>query len=63
MLADGTARERVNKAMEEMGASVLNGGFSSFLGILVLSFASSGAFVIFFKMLFVRYAHTTYDSG
>ena len=54
VLADGTAKQCVHKAMEDMGASVLNGGFSSFLGILVLTFAQSGAFRVFFKMLFVR---------
>eukprot|EP00808_Paulinella_micropora_P011260 g7920.t1 len=50
----GTARnaETMRIAFEEMGVSVLNGGFSTFLGILLLAFANSPGFRTFFKILF-----------
>ena len=48
----GTATERVAAMLNDIGASVVKGGMSTFLGILVLAFTSSAVFRLFFKMLF-----------
>ncbi|KAJ7385704.1 Patched domain-containing protein 3 [Desmophyllum pertusum] len=45
-----TANERVVDALSTLGASVLMGGFSTFLGMIVLAFAASEIFRIFFRM-------------
>ncbi|XP_078372535.1 patched domain-containing protein 3-like [Oculina patagonica] len=45
-----TANERVVDALSTLGASVFMGGFSTFLGMVVLAFASSEIFRIFFRM-------------
>ena len=37
---------------EDIGASVVKGGTSTFLGIVVLAFTQSAVFRLFFKMLF-----------
>jgi len=47
-----TANERVVEALSTVGASVLMGGFSTFLGMIVLAFAASEIFRIFFRMFF-----------
>ncbi|PFX34181.1 Patched domain-containing protein 3 [Stylophora pistillata] len=47
-----TANERVVEALSTLGASVLMGGFSTFLGMVILAFASSEVFRIFFRMFF-----------
>lgn len=47
-----TAEGRVVDALETIGTSVLMGGTSTFIGILVTGFATSGIFRIFFKMVF-----------
>lgn len=44
--------ERLIRTYGEMGASVFNGGFSTFLGILLLAAAKSNGFRNFFKVLF-----------
>jgi hypothetical protein len=49
-IARGTRKERATKALSEMGASVFNGGLSTFLGTVVLAAAASTIFRIFFKM-------------
>jgi len=46
----GTPRERMGSALEELGGSVLNGGLSTLLGVLVLSFSKSVAFQTLFQM-------------
>lgn len=45
-----TANERVVDALTTLGASVFMGGFSTFLGMIVLAFAASEIFRIFFRM-------------
>ena len=45
-----TANKRVVDAVSTLGASVFIGGFSSFLGMFVLLFASSEIYRIFFRM-------------
>eukprot|EP00163_Fabomonas_tropica_P034691 TRINITY_DN973_c0_g1_i1.p1 TRINITY_DN973_c0_g1~~TRINITY_DN973_c0_g1_i1.p1 ORF type:complete len:513 (+),score=80.65 TRINITY_DN973_c0_g1_i1:718-2256(+) len=52
MSAIGTRDERAAFALSEMGVSVWYGGLSTFLGMLLLAFAKSTAFRIFFKMFF-----------
>jgi len=47
-----TPDERLIEAVKMMGTSVMKGGFTTFLGTVVLSAASSDAFRVFFKMLF-----------
>ena len=47
-----TPDERLIEAVKMMGTSVMKGGFTTFLGTVVLSVAASDAFRIFFKMLF-----------
>ncbi len=47
-----TRTDRVTDALAEMGQSIFYGGFSTFLGMLVLGFASSAIFFIFFRMFF-----------
>jgi len=43
---------RMGEAVKMMGTSVLKGGATTFLGAIPLAFASSSAFVTFFKMMF-----------
>ncbi|PFX34089.1 Patched domain-containing protein 3 [Stylophora pistillata] len=45
-----TANKRVVEALSTIGASVFMGGLSTFLGMVVLAFASSEIFRIFFRM-------------
>ena len=47
----GTPRERARAAVCGIGSSVLKGGTSTFLGIVVLAAAPSEVFRTFFKML------------
>lgn len=49
---EGTVNGRVMDAMSTLGASVFMGGFSTFLSMVVLAFAASQIFRIFFKMFF-----------
>jgi predicted RND superfamily exporter protein len=49
MVHHGTKEERVKEALHSMGISVISGGFSTFLGVVLLSLSSSGIFVAFFK--------------
>ena len=48
------AREELSeccvRALTSLGGSVINGGLSTFLGVLALAFAKSGGFVTLFKM-------------
>ena len=46
-------KRRFEEALMSMGPAVLKGGFSTFLGVSLLSMASSSVFRIFFKMLFL----------
>ena len=51
--SDGeTPNDRLVEAVKMLGKSVLQGGFTTFLGTIVLVFSSSDAFQTFFKMLF-----------
>jgi len=47
-----TPEERVKFTIQTMGGSVLKGGLSTLIGIIVLSLSSSKLFVLFFKMMF-----------
>eukprot|EP00163_Fabomonas_tropica_P016341 TRINITY_DN2934_c0_g2_i1.p1 TRINITY_DN2934_c0_g2~~TRINITY_DN2934_c0_g2_i1.p1 ORF type:complete len:442 (-),score=90.72 TRINITY_DN2934_c0_g2_i1:809-2050(-) len=49
----GSKVDRAINALAEMGSSVLAGGTSTFVGVLVLAFAISAIFRIFFKMFFL----------
>ena len=52
MTATGKNRnERVMAALEKLGVPILNGAFSSILGILMLAFAGSYIFKSFFKTM------------
>ena len=42
--------ESVERSVGEMGVSVLNGGISTLLAVLMLSMSKSGGFVVLFKM-------------
>jgi len=44
--------EAAARAVERMGASIFQGGFTTFLGSLVIAFSRSVAFRLFFKFLF-----------
>ena len=50
MSKEETANKRVVDAVSTLGASVFIGGFSTFLGMFVLLFASSEIYRIFFRM-------------
>ncbi|XP_066914671.1 patched domain-containing protein 3-like [Clytia hemisphaerica] len=53
LLVEGdTPEQRMINAISSIGASVFMGGFTTFLGILVLIFGQSEIFRIFFKMVF-----------
>eukprot|EP00111_Clytia_hemisphaerica_P010341 TCONS_00030235-protein len=47
-----TPEKRVVDALSTMGVSVLNGGVSTFLGMLITAFSGAEGFRIFFKMVF-----------
>merc|ERR1711871_261725 len=49
----GTAVERAQRAMTEMGTCVWHGFFSTFLAIIVLAPSKSYVFTTFFKELFM----------
>ena len=48
--AKGTNRERMMTALVTLGASVMNGGLSTLVAVLLLAFSKSGGFIILFKM-------------
>ncbi|XP_028412075.1 patched domain-containing protein 3-like isoform X2 [Dendronephthya gigantea] len=50
--AEETPEDKAIHALKNAGASVIMGGFSTFLGMIVTAFASSAVFRIFFKMFF-----------
>jgi predicted RND superfamily exporter protein len=52
MKVQGTRAERVTAALGSVGGGVLNGGVSTFLAVVVLAFAESFIFKIFFKQFF-----------
>merc|ERR1719230_1400449 len=52
MTQQGSRAERVVKALADMGSSVFNGGFSTFLAVIVLALSNSYVFRVFFKMFF-----------
>jgi len=47
-----TPEKRVIDALTTMGSSVLNGGISTFLGMLITGFSGAEGFRIFFRMVF-----------
>jgi Niemann-Pick C1 protein len=49
----GTHDERVSLALSEMGVSVINGGLSTFLAVVVLAGSSSYIFSVFFRIFFL----------
>merc|ERR1711968_37309 len=48
----GTPIHRAQVAMIDMGTSVLHGGISTFVAVVILSTSKSYIFVVFFKMFF-----------
>ena len=46
-----TNREAAKHALERMGASIFQGGFTTLLGVVVLAFASSVAFRVFSRFV------------
>ena len=48
-----TATDRLKLALNDLGPAVLKGGFTTLLGVMLLSQASSSIFRIFFKSLFL----------
>lgn len=53
MHKQGTRVERAILAVSQMGISVINGAFSTFLAVCLLSLSTSYVFVVFFKMFFL----------
>lgn len=51
LVQTGTTDERTSKALSDIGPAVWNGGFSTFLAIVLLSSSESYIFVTFFKVL------------
>ena len=51
---DGSRRERSAKSLGLMGSAVFNGGFSTFLAMVLLSGSNSYIFTTFFKVLASR---------
>ncbi len=50
-LADAmTPQRRMDETLVELGGSVLNGGLSTLLGVLVMAFSKSAAFKTLFQM-------------
>ena len=53
MLKAGTREQRVTAAMADIGAAVLNGGFSTFLAVLLLAGSRSYVFRVLFQQFFL----------
>lgn len=53
MLQAGTRAERVQATMSDVGAAVLNGGFSTFLGVMLLAMSKSYVFRVLFATFFI----------
>jgi predicted RND superfamily exporter protein len=51
MIQRGTRDERARLALQHIGASVFNGGFTTFLATMMLSVSESYVFQVFFRML------------
>lgn len=51
MTCVGTREERAKKALVNIGAAVLNGGFSTFLAFILLANSRSHVFTTFFKVI------------
>jgi hypothetical protein len=49
-LIAGNRNERLRKTLIHMGPAVLNGGFSTFLSIVLLCNSNSHVFITFFKV-------------
>jgi len=60
--SEGVGDIRVKNAIRAMGGAVLKGGITTFVGVLILSFSSSEAFRIFFKMFFVTVIYGIYHA-
>eukprot|EP01086_Lenisia_limosa_P012511 TRINITY_DN40893_c0_g1_i1.p1 TRINITY_DN40893_c0_g1~~TRINITY_DN40893_c0_g1_i1.p1 ORF type:complete len:184 (-),score=53.06 TRINITY_DN40893_c0_g1_i1:114-665(-) len=52
LITSGTPTERVSHALSTVGASIFNGGLSTFLAIMVMAISSSFVFKSFFYMVF-----------
>jgi len=53
MTKSGTRAERVISTMGDVGAAVLNGGFSTFLAVMLLSMSKSYVFRVLFQTFFL----------
>lgn len=51
MIVEGTRDERARLALQHIGASVFNGGLTTFLATMMLSLSESYVFQVFFRML------------
>ena len=49
----GSKDERVQRVIMDVGSAVFNGGFSTFLAFIILAFADSYGFTVFFKVFFL----------
>jgi len=50
MVAKGTRQEKAVQAISSIGPAVFNGGFTTFLALVLCSFSSSHVFITFFKV-------------
>ena len=53
MFVIGTRLERAKAALQTIGPAVMNGGITTFLGVILLCDSQSYAFIIFFKTFFL----------
>eukprot|EP01026_Neomeris_dumetosa_P062918 TRINITY_DN5965_c0_g1_i2.p3 TRINITY_DN5965_c0_g1~~TRINITY_DN5965_c0_g1_i2.p3 ORF type:complete len:128 (+),score=19.81 TRINITY_DN5965_c0_g1_i2:528-911(+) len=52
LVVQGTKRERAQLALKDIGGEVFSGGFTTFLGVVIMGAASHYIFQTFFKMFF-----------
>jgi len=52
MVISGTRSERARATLRDIGPAVFNGGFSTFLAVVLLAFSNSYVFKTFFKVFF-----------
>lgn len=57
MVISGKRHERAHATLRDIGPAVWNGGFSTFLAVLLLAFSSSYVFKTFFKVFFAVVAY------
>jgi Niemann-Pick C1 protein len=50
IVSEGSSAERAANGLTEMGPAILNGGITTFLALVMLAFADSYGFTVFFKI-------------